>query len=177
MGKLGRMLDTFCLSSGSDSCFCLNSTDFEDEFERKPLVAAAADQKPRLRDVVSGKQTLAFQLKPKVNNFFPSFVCSTVKFSFLSFFAKASKDIIYPFFIFLVWESLHSICWFELFHWWNMQIVILRVSMQCHGCARKVEKHISKLEGENNATYHIRILSSTSSFRLSTQWPQCLNLD
>ncbi|KAF5482064.1 hypothetical protein F2P56_002662, partial [Juglans regia] len=25
--------------------------------------------------------------------------------------------------------------------------VMLRVSMHCHGCARKVEKHISKIEG------------------------------
>ncbi|KAK7314504.1 hypothetical protein VNO77_33029 [Canavalia gladiata] len=90
MGKLGRMLDTFCLSSGSNSCFCINSMDFEDEFEKKPLIVSS-DHKLRLKDVVAGKQTLAFQLKP--------------------------------------------------------QIVILRVSMHCHGCARKVEKHISKLEG------------------------------
>ncbi|XP_010254188.1 PREDICTED: uncharacterized protein LOC104595243 [Nelumbo nucifera] len=27
------------------------------------------------------------------------------------------------------------------------QMVVLRVSMHCHGCARKVEKHISKMEG------------------------------
>ncbi|MED6112775.1 hypothetical protein PIB30_064737 [Stylosanthes scabra] len=91
MGKLGKMLDTFCLSSGSNSCFCLNSMGAEDEFENKPLVASCNDHKLRLKDVVSGKQTLAFQLKPK--------------------------------------------------------IVVLRVSMHCHGCARKVEKHISKLEG------------------------------
>ncbi|MBA0703315.1 hypothetical protein Golax_015645 [Gossypium laxum] len=26
-------------------------------------------------------------------------------------------------------------------------MVVLRVSMHCHGCARKVEKHISKLDG------------------------------
>ncbi|KAF7819842.1 protein SODIUM POTASSIUM ROOT DEFECTIVE 2-like [Senna tora] len=94
MGRLGRMLDTFCLSSGSsNSCFCVNSMEFDDEFEGKPLMASdSSDQKKlRLKDVVSGKQTLAFQLKPK--------------------------------------------------------IVILRVSMHCHGCARKVEKHVSKLEG------------------------------
>ncbi|KAI4350878.1 hypothetical protein L6164_005285 [Bauhinia variegata] len=91
MGKLGRMLDTFCLSSGSNSCFCLNSIEFEDEFEKKPLIASDTDQKPRLKDLVAGKQTLAFQLKPKM--------------------------------------------------------VILRVSMHCQGCAKKVEKHISKLDG------------------------------
>ncbi|KAJ0090957.1 hypothetical protein Patl1_13199 [Pistacia atlantica] len=28
-------------------------------------------------------------------------------------------------------------------------MVVLRVSMHCNGCARKVEKHISKLEGMN----------------------------
>ncbi|XP_044472376.1 protein SODIUM POTASSIUM ROOT DEFECTIVE 2-like isoform X1 [Mangifera indica] len=27
------------------------------------------------------------------------------------------------------------------------KMVVLRVSMHCHGCARKVEKHISKMEG------------------------------
>ncbi|MED6135664.1 hypothetical protein PIB30_048823 [Stylosanthes scabra] len=102
MGKLGRMLDTFCLSSSSSSasstsCFCINSLDFdEDEFEAKPLIASDGstdhkNKKLRLKDVVSGKQTLAFQLKPK--------------------------------------------------------IVMLRVSMHCYGCAKKVEKHISKLEG------------------------------
>ncbi|CAL0312459.1 unnamed protein product [Lupinus luteus] len=91
MGKLGKILDTFCLSSCSNSCFCVNSMEFEDEFETKPLVANGYEDKLRLKDVVAGKQTLAFQLKPK--------------------------------------------------------IVILRVSMHCHGCARKVEKHISKLEG------------------------------
>ncbi|KAK2385460.1 protein SODIUM POTASSIUM ROOT DEFECTIVE [Trifolium repens] len=87
------MFDKFCLSSGSNSCLCLNSVEFDDEFESKPLIASEKDHdhKLRLKDVVAGKQTLAFQLKPKM--------------------------------------------------------VILRVSMHCHGCARKVEKHISKLEG------------------------------
>ncbi|KAE9597576.1 hypothetical protein Lal_00030311 [Lupinus albus] len=90
MGKLGRMLDTFCLSSCSNSCFCVSSMEFE-EFESKPLIRSGDKNKPRLKDVIAEKQTLAFQLKPK--------------------------------------------------------IVILRVSMHCHGCAKKVEKHISKLEG------------------------------
>ncbi|KAL4303871.1 hypothetical protein GQ457_10G000350 [Hibiscus cannabinus] len=27
------------------------------------------------------------------------------------------------------------------------KMVVLRVSMHCHGCARKVEKHVSKLDG------------------------------
>jgi copper chaperone CopZ len=44
----------------------------------------------------------------------------------------------------------------------NMQIVILRVSMHCHGCARKVEKHISKLEGN-----HILAVFFISYFNLT----------
>ncbi|QHO43035.1 hypothetical protein HN51_008690 [Arachis hypogaea] len=104
MGKLGKMLDTFCFSSSSSSsssassstsCFCISSMDYDedDEFEAKPLIATddSHHNKLRLKDVVAGKQTLAFQLKPK--------------------------------------------------------IVMLRVSMHCYGCAKKVEKHISKLEG------------------------------
>ncbi|VVA10568.1 PREDICTED: SODIUM POTASSIUM ROOT [Prunus dulcis] len=69
----------------------MNSMENEDEFERSPLVTGEKDEFLRLKDVVAGKQTLAFQLKPK--------------------------------------------------------IVMLRVSMHCNGCARKVEKHISKIEG------------------------------
>jgi len=75
MGKLSKMLDTLCLSSGSNSCFCLNSINFDDEFESKPLIASERDdQKLRLKDVVAGKQTLAFQLKPKVKFFFSLFL-------------------------------------------------------------------------------------------------------
>jgi hypothetical protein len=72
MGKLGKMFDKFCLSSGSNSCLCLNSVEFDDEFESKPLIASEKDHdhKLRLKDVVAGKQTLAFQLKPKVKFFF-----------------------------------------------------------------------------------------------------------
>uniref|UniRef100_A0A5B7BE90 HMA domain-containing protein n=1 Tax=Davidia involucrata TaxID=16924 RepID=A0A5B7BE90_DAVIN len=93
MGKLsfGRVLDCFCLSSGSSSCFCINNLESQDEFERKPLVASEGGQLMRLKDVIAEPQTLAFQLKPKM--------------------------------------------------------VVLRVSMHCNGCARKVEKHISKMEG------------------------------
>ncbi|XP_048321173.2 heavy metal-associated isoprenylated plant protein 45 [Ziziphus jujuba] len=93
MGKLslGRMLDCLCLSSGSSSCFCMNSVEHQDEFEKRPLIASEKSQLLRLKDVVSGNQTLAFQLKPKM--------------------------------------------------------VLLKVSMHCNGCARKVEKHISRMEG------------------------------
>ncbi|XVF34795.1 hypothetical protein REPUB_Repub18cG0089200 [Reevesia pubescens] len=91
MGKLsfGKMLDCLYLSSGSCSCLCMNTLD--DEFEKKPLITSEKTQLLRLKDVVSGNQSLAFQLKPKM--------------------------------------------------------VVLRVSMHCNGCARKVEKHISKLDG------------------------------
>ncbi|XP_038991574.1 heavy metal-associated isoprenylated plant protein 45-like [Hibiscus syriacus] len=90
--SFGKMLECLCLSSisgSSCSCFCMNTLD--DEFEKKPLITSEKPQLLRLKDVFSGNQTLAFQLKPK--------------------------------------------------------IVELRVSMHCHGCARKVEKHISNLDG------------------------------
>ncbi|XP_059298392.1 protein SODIUM POTASSIUM ROOT DEFECTIVE 2-like [Lycium ferocissimum] len=94
MGKLsiGRILDSFGGSSGSSaSCLCVNNFGREhdhDDIESKPLMN---DHVMRLKDVISGPPTLAFQLKPKT--------------------------------------------------------VVLRVSMHCNGCARKVEKHISKMEG------------------------------
>ncbi|KAF9617266.1 hypothetical protein IFM89_035210 [Coptis chinensis] len=84
MGKLsfGRVLDCFCLSFGSNSsCFCINSLEKEDFVERRPLIETEEN----------AKQTLAFQLRPK--------------------------------------------------------IVVLKVSMHCNGCARKVQKHISKMDG------------------------------
>ncbi|XP_070670153.1 protein SODIUM POTASSIUM ROOT DEFECTIVE 2-like isoform X1 [Malus domestica] len=90
--KAGALCTGFCLSSaGSGSCFCMNWSEHLDEFERSPLVTGEKDQFLKLKDVVAGKQTLAFQLKPKM--------------------------------------------------------VMLRVSMHCYGCAKKVEKHISKMEG------------------------------
>lgn len=84
MGKLslGRVLDRFCLSStGSSSCFCMNSMENEDEFERSPLVTGEKDEFLRLKDVVAGKQTLAFQLKPKVTLFFLSILFTPFHFS------------------------------------------------------------------------------------------------
>ncbi|XVF49222.1 hypothetical protein PTKIN_Ptkin03bG0251300 [Pterospermum kingtungense] len=65
MGKLsfGKMLDCLYLSSGSCTCFCMNT--LEDEFERKLLITSDKTQSLRLKDVVAGNQTLAFQLKPK----------------------------------------------------------------------------------------------------------------
>ncbi|RYR57367.1 hypothetical protein Ahy_A05g023103 isoform A [Arachis hypogaea] len=127
MGKLGKMLDTFCFSSSSSSsssassstsCFCISSMDYDedDEFEAKPLIATddSHHNKLRLKDVVAGKQTLAFQLKPKV-------------------------------------------------------IVMLRVSMHCYGCAKKVEKHISKLEGESNVKQRRKLGVSSYKVDLETK--------
>ncbi|KAL5729354.1 hypothetical protein ACHQM5_002323 [Ranunculus cassubicifolius] len=93
MGKLsfGKVLDCFCLSSASNSCFCINSFEDEDFNERKSLIGRDESRFVRLSDVVNTKQTLAFQLKPKM--------------------------------------------------------VVLRVSMHCNGCARKIQKHISKMDG------------------------------
>lgn len=45
-------------------------------------------------------------------------------------------------------------------------MVTLRVAMHCHGCARRVEKHISKMDG-NNACYFFLISSAFHSFNLS----------
>uniref|UniRef100_A0A6N2N4T1 HMA domain-containing protein n=1 Tax=Salix viminalis TaxID=40686 RepID=A0A6N2N4T1_SALVM len=96
MGKLGfcKVLDCLCFTppGSSCSCFCINSSDSQDdELEKNPLIPGDKGRLMRLKDVVADNQTLAFQLKPKM--------------------------------------------------------VVLRVSMHCNGCARKVEKHVSKLEG------------------------------
>jgi len=47
----------------------------DDEFESKPLIESGSDLKLRLKDVVEGKQTLAFQLKPKVRFLFSFTFC------------------------------------------------------------------------------------------------------
>lgn len=97
MGKLsfGRvLLDRFCVASGAPAGSCLSFNDhsaYVDELEDKPLIEPQVGQLVRIKDVISGPPTLAFQLKPKM--------------------------------------------------------VELKVSMHCNGCARKVEKHISKMEG------------------------------
>ncbi|XP_021903253.1 heavy metal-associated isoprenylated plant protein 35 [Carica papaya] len=100
MGKLsfGRVLDCFSVSTGC-SCFCMNTLERDEFDEKKPLINDSDHKKSqllKLKDVVGGSQTLAFQLKPKM--------------------------------------------------------VVLRVSMHCHGCARKVEKHVSRLEGVTSYT-------------------------
>lgn len=99
MGRIsfGRvLLDCLCLSNDSKSCFCINSVEAAEdeeelELERKPLVGNGETQIVRLKDVVSGHQSLALHLKPKT--------------------------------------------------------VVLKVSMHCNGCARRVKKHVSKIEG------------------------------
>ncbi|KAK6156484.1 hypothetical protein DH2020_010732 [Rehmannia glutinosa] len=91
--RCGRALDRICLFPGAayTTCFlCIRNKNFSAE-EKKPLIAANTASSVKLKDVIAGPPTLAFQLKPKM--------------------------------------------------------VVLRVSMHCNGCARKVEKHISKLEG------------------------------
>ncbi|XP_075508959.1 protein SODIUM POTASSIUM ROOT DEFECTIVE 3-like [Primulina tabacum] len=88
--RYSRVLERLCLFSGAD-----NDKSY-DEHESKPLISASkveviSGSPLKLKDLISGAPTLAFQLKPK--------------------------------------------------------IVVMKVSMHCNGCARKVEKHISKLEG------------------------------
>ncbi|XWS26889.1 hypothetical protein CRYUN_Cryun26dG0068900 [Craigia yunnanensis] len=132
MGKFsfGKMLDCLCLPSNSCSCFCLNTLE-DDEFEKKPLITSEKTQMLRLKDVVAGNQTLAFQLKPKM--------------------------------------------------------VVLRVSMHCHGCARKVEKHISKLDGVTSYKVDLEskrvvvigdinpfeVLESVSKVKNAELWTSC----
>ncbi|XAR66974.1 hypothetical protein NMG60_11013375 [Bertholletia excelsa] len=91
MGKLGlgKVFESLCIAPGSCTCFCTESLNHHDEFDKKPLVAN--EELMRLKDVLEGPQTLALQLKPKK--------------------------------------------------------VVLRVSMHCYGCAKRVEKHISKMDG------------------------------
>lgn len=123
--KVAKVLDCFSPSScGSNSCFCINSMeDQEDEFDKEPLMPTEKDDHLlTLKDVVNGNQTLAFQLKPKVLLFLP------IKFEIELFGYK------FFFWIFVL----------------IFQMVTLRVSMHCRGCARKVEKHISKMEGRKN---------------------------
>ncbi|GAA0148788.1 hypothetical protein LIER_08132 [Lithospermum erythrorhizon] len=99
MGKLSvrRVLNCFNLAAGSTgSCLCFNRNNncgIKDDLERKPLIASdeKVGQLVKMKDVISGPPTLAFQLKPKM--------------------------------------------------------VVLRVNMHCGGCARRVQKHISKMEG------------------------------
>ena len=62
--------------------------EFEDEFESKALIASDSDHKLRLKDVVDGKQTLAFQLKPKVRLLF-----SLILFCIWSVFGNTSHNL------------------------------------------------------------------------------------
>lgn len=90
------MFDKLCLPSCSNTCFCVNSMEFEDdEFESKPLIDSGSDLKLRLKDLVDGKQTLAFQLKPKVS----------LLFSF-TFFIHLAKIKITAFIIIIILYSL-----------------------------------------------------------------------
>lgn len=94
MGKLrlGKMLDRLCFSCSSSACFCMNGVEEEeDRMERKALTGSDRGQMVKIRDIMDGNMTLAYQLKPKM--------------------------------------------------------VVLRVSMHCNGCARKVEKHVKRMEG------------------------------
>ncbi|KAL7177296.1 hypothetical protein ACSBR2_030615 [Camellia fascicularis] len=63
MGKkwlfiFGRVLDCLCLSSNSNSCFCINSLENQDEFESKPLVASEGGNLVKLKDVLEGPRHL-----------------------------------------------------------------------------------------------------------------------
>lgn len=83
MGKLSfsRILNNFCVSPGSNSCFCISSFEAEDEIERKTLTSDGAHLF-RLKDLVDGNQTLAFHSKPKVSSILPK-LCQFISFLFL----------------------------------------------------------------------------------------------
>ncbi|KAL2555060.1 Heavy metal transport/detoxification superfamily protein [Forsythia ovata] len=86
MGKLsfGRVLDRLCFFSGCGSgsgsgsslgsCLCIrtnygNQEEEEEEFEKKPLIAKSdevAGPLMKLKDIIAGTPSLAFQLKPKM---------------------------------------------------------------------------------------------------------------
>lgn len=68
MGKLrfGRMLDCLCLSCSSATCFCMNALEGEDSMERKALIGSDGVEMMKIKDIMGGNQTLAYQLKPKV---------------------------------------------------------------------------------------------------------------
>lgn len=85
------MLEFLCLSCSNSSCFCMSVLERQNSMERKALIGNDGGEMVRIRDIMVGNQTLAYQLKPKM--------------------------------------------------------VVLRVSMHCNGCARKVKKHISKIDG------------------------------
>lgn len=65
-----KMLE--CFSMSSSGCFCTNSID-EEEIEKFPLMEIDNNrgQNKRYVDVAAEKQTLAFQLKPKVHRYAP----------------------------------------------------------------------------------------------------------
>lgn len=81
MGKLrfGRVLDRLCFSSGSGfgsgSCLCVSTNygndekEEEEKYEKKPLIAKTDEEVGpllRLKDIIAGTPSRAFQLKPKV---------------------------------------------------------------------------------------------------------------
>lgn len=68
MGKLrfGRMLDCLCLSCSSATCFCMNALEGEDSMERKALIGSDGVEMMKIKDIMGGNQTLAYQMKPKV---------------------------------------------------------------------------------------------------------------
>lgn len=129
MGKIsfGRVLECLCISSGSSSCFCINSygTDHhqDDQFERKPLVNPA-DQ---LKDIYDGPKTLAFQLKPKVIKI----ICVCVCIFWIYFLArrwrtyKRGSRILMDFYVAkCIWDALGNFFSSICVHWLNRRYVL-----------------------------------------------------
>lgn len=72
MGKLRvrRILEVLCLSCSNSSCFCMKVLERQDSMERKALIGNDGREMVRIRDIMGGNQTLAYQLEPKVSLLF-----------------------------------------------------------------------------------------------------------
>ena len=124
--------------------------DEEEAIQRAALVVKASDhhqqqhRQRRLKDLVDGAGTLGFHLQPKV---------------------------LPPSFYIHAWLiSCNTACLSFPDDRRCMQTVELRVSMHCNGCARKVHKHISKMEGTYSSIYR-----NISLDRSSTAMQVCLH--
>ncbi|XP_062180245.1 uncharacterized protein LOC133884728 isoform X1 [Phragmites australis] len=125
--RIGKVLgDCFSFSLCTGTCVCIRALEDEEEVavERKALMSDRVDQVLRLRDLADGTRTLGFHLEPKVLDTDPILrhEISVCYRHCLVYFTSVGFAVL-------------------------MQTVELRVSMHCNGCARKVQKHITKMEG------------------------------
>lgn len=65
-----RILEFLCLSCSNSSCFCMSVLERQGSMERKALIGNDGSEMVRIRDIMDGNQTLAYQLEPKVSFLF-----------------------------------------------------------------------------------------------------------